>query len=47
MYESAPYLNHFSPSEFIDGTYFYIYYPNEQTNPDSFEQGFFAVISKK
>jgi gliding motility-associated-like protein len=47
MYESAPYLNNFSPSEFLDGTYFYIYYPNVKTNPGTFEQGFFAVFSGK
>jgi gliding motility-associated-like protein len=47
MYESAPYLNNFSPSEFLDGTYFYIYYPNVKTNPGTFEQGFFAVFSSK
>ena len=46
MYESAPYLNNFSPSEFLDGTYFYIYYPNVKTNPGTFEQGFFAVFSR-
>ena len=45
MYESAPYLNDFSPAEFLDGTYFYIYYPNVKTNLDTFEQGFFAVFS--
>lgn len=47
MYESAPYLNNFSPSAFLDGTYFYIYYPNEQDRPDKYEQGFFAVFSGK
>ena len=47
MYESSPYLNNFCPSTFIDGTYFYLYYPNEQDQPNEFQQGFFAVISNQ
>jgi hypothetical protein len=46
LFEAAPYLNNYSPIELVDGTYFYLYYPNVLQKPSFFKQGFFMLFSE-
>lgn len=46
LFEAAPYLNNYSPTELVDGTYFYLYYPNAIQKPLFYKQGFFMLYGK-
>ena len=46
LFEAAPYLNNYSPTDLVDGTYFYLYYPNVLQKPLFFKQGFFMLFSE-
>ena len=46
LFEASPYLNNYSPTGLVDGTYFYLYYPNVLQKPSFSKQGFFMLFSK-
>jgi hypothetical protein len=46
LFEAAPYLNNYSPTDLVDGTYFYLYYPNVLQKPLVLKQGFFMLFSE-
>jgi len=46
LFEASPYLNNYSPTGLVDGTYFYLYYPNVLQKPSFFKQGFFMLFSE-
>lgn len=46
LFEASPYLNNYSPTGLVDGTYFYLYYPNVLQKPRFFKQGFFMLFSE-
>jgi hypothetical protein len=46
LFEAAPYLNNYSPTDLVDGTYFYLYYPNVLQKPLFFKQGFFMLFGE-
>jgi hypothetical protein len=46
LFEAAPYLNNYSPTDLVDGTYFYMYYPNVLQKPLLLKQGFFMLFGE-
>lgn len=46
LFVASPYLNNYSPTGLVDGTYFYLYYPNVLQKPRFFKQGFFMLFSE-
>jgi hypothetical protein len=47
LFEAAPYLNNYSPTELVDGTYFYVYYRMRNKNHSSSSKAFSCCLASR